>query len=81
MVAVNDFNAGRIVEIARSYGARVVQVRGERAKAKNVGVKLAKGEFVLFVDSDMELTPKVVEECLEAIESDEGIGGIIIPEF
>ena len=40
----------------------------------------AKGKYVLFIDSDMELTERVVEECVELAERDDKIGGIIIPE-
>ena len=80
VIVVDNFSTDRTVEIARGYGARVVQVRGERAKDKNVGLKLARGKYVLFIDSDMELTPRVVEECVKLAESDPRIGGIIIPE-
>lgn len=80
VIVVDNFSTDRTVEIARSYGARVVQIRGERVKAKNVGLRLARGKYVLFIDSDMELTPRVVEECVRLAESDPRIGGVIIPE-
>ena len=80
VIVVDNFSKDGTVEIAKSYGAKVIELRGERAKAKNVGLRFSKGEYVLFIDSDMELTPTVVEECVEKIESDPKIGGIIIPE-
>ncbi len=80
VIVVDNFSTDRTVEIARSYGAKVIQVRSERAKAKNIGLKHARGKYVLFIDSDMELTPRVVEECVKLAESDPRIGGIIIPE-
>jgi len=43
-------------------------------------LKKAKGKYVLFVDSDMELSKDVVEECVELARKDDKIGGIIIPE-
>jgi len=70
----------KTVEIAEKYGARIIQDNGERTKAKNIGLKHAKGKYVLFIDSDMELNKKVVEECVNLIESDKSIGGVIIPE-
>ena len=50
----------KTVEIAEKYGARIIQDNGERTKAKNIGLKHAKGKYVLFIDSDMELDKKVV---------------------
>jgi len=41
--------------------------------------RLAKGEFILSIDSDMELTPNVVAECVAKVES--GFDAVIIPEF
>ncbi|MET1101604.1 MAG: glycosyltransferase family A protein [Pyrodictiaceae archaeon] len=80
VIVVDNYSSDGTAEIARRYGARVVEVHGERARAKNVGLRLADGKYVLFIDSDMELTPRVVEECVELAESNPGIAGIIIPE-
>jgi len=80
VIVVDNFSTDRTVEIAKSYGAKVVQVRGGRTKAKNVGLRCARGKYVLFIDSDMELTPTVIEECVKLAESDPRIAGIIIPE-
>jgi len=80
VIVVDNFSTDRTVKIARSYEARVIQVRGERTKAKNIGLRLARGKYVLFIDSDMELTPTVIEECVKLAESNPRIGGIVIPE-
>lgn len=80
VIVVDRFSNDKTVEIAKSYGAKVLQLEAERAKAKNFGVKHARGKYVCFIDSDMELTSKVIEECVKLIENDNKIGGIIIPE-
>jgi glycosyltransferase involved in cell wall biosynthesis len=80
VIVVDNFSADSTVEMAKSYGAKVIQVRGERTKAKNVGLRHAKGKYVLFIDSDMELTPTVVEDCVRLAESNPNIGSRIIPE-
>ncbi len=77
---VDNYSTDKTVEIAKSYGVRVIQVRSERAKAKNIGLKHASGKYVLFIDSDMVLTPRVIEECVELAESNPRIAAIIIPE-
>ena len=80
IIVVDRFSEDKTVEIAGKYGARVYQLDCERTKAKNFGLRKARGDYVLFVDSDMELTKRVVEECVELAEGDGRIGGIIIPE-
>ncbi len=79
-IIVDNYSQDKTKEIAEEYGAKIIQVRSERAKAKNIGLKHAKGEYVLFLDSDMELTPRVIEECVKLATSKPEIAGIIIPE-
>jgi glycosyltransferase involved in cell wall biosynthesis len=79
VIVVDNYSRDRTREIAENYGARVVLCRGIRSRARNVGAGLAKGEFILSVDSDMELTPNVVGECVVKVES--GFDAVIIPEF
>lgn len=50
-----------------------------RCAQRNLGVKNAKGEYVLIIDSDMTLSPTVISSCVEKMQ-DEKIKGIIIPE-
>ncbi|MDH5266301.1 MAG: glycosyltransferase [Candidatus Bathyarchaeota archaeon] len=78
VVIVDNYSTDRTREITQKYGARVVFCKGIRSKDRNVGAGLAKGEFILSVDSDMELTPSVVSECVARAES--GFEAVIIPE-
>jgi len=80
IIVVDNYSIDKTLEIARNYGAKIVRTHGERARAKNIGLRHARGKYVLFVDSDMELTPTVVEECVKLAESSPEIAGIIIPE-
>jgi len=80
VIVVDNYSTDSTVSVAKKYDAKVIQVRGERARAKNIGLRHASGKYVLFIDSDMELTPRVVEECVRTAESNPKIAGIIIPE-
>ena len=80
VIVVDRFSADSTIEIAKRYGARIYQLDCERAKAKNFGLEIARGEYIMFVDSDMELNDKVVDECVNLMMSNERIGGIVIPE-
>lgn len=49
-----------------------------RADARAIGARNASGDYLLHIDSDMELTPSVVEECLRKGEAE--YDAAIIPE-
>ena len=80
IIVVDKNSRDKTVDIAKNYNAKVFQLNVERAEAKNFGLKNATGKYIFFVDSDMELTRDVIRECVDLIESNEKIGGVIIPE-
>jgi len=81
VVVVDDGSTDGTVEVAERYHCRVIRnPRRGRAEAKNEGIRGSFGEYLFFVDSDMELTPNVISECVDLAESDQRIGGIVIPE-
>lgn len=78
VIVVDNYSTDKTREIAEKYGAKVVLCRGIRSRARNVGAGLSKGEFILSIDSDMELTSNVVNECVVKMEND--FDAVIIPE-
>lgn len=78
IIVVDNHSKDRTVQIAQQYGN--VYIKGpERSSQRNYGASEASGAFVFFIDSDMELEPEVVEECvIEA--SKRNIDTIVIPE-
>lgn len=50
----------------------------ERSIQRNRGINEAKGEYILILDQDMYLTPKVVEECYREIHN---YIALVIPEI
>ncbi|MEM2950633.1 MAG: glycosyltransferase [Nitrososphaeria archaeon] len=81
IIIVDDGSTDSTINIAKKYGCNVINnpKRG-RAEAKNEGIKHSKGEYLLFIDSDMELTPSIINECIGIAEKVPNIGGIIISE-
>jgi glycosyltransferase involved in cell wall biosynthesis len=53
VIVVDSFSTDRTAEIAEREGARVVQVRGSRLIARIEGARIAKGDYVVNLDSDM----------------------------
>jgi glycosyltransferase involved in cell wall biosynthesis len=66
-------------KIIKKY-ARYFQDGPERSIQRNRGIKEGKGKYILIIDQDMYLTPKVVEECYEHMMKNNNIA-ITIPEI
>lgn len=80
VLLIDNYSSDETPRLAKEYSAKLVLLKGERTKAKNYGTRIARGKYVLFLDSDMALEPKVIEECVYKIESSNNIAGVIIPE-
>lgn len=80
IVVVDNESTDETVQIA-SRNADVVDTFGpERSAQRNRGARLAHGDYLLFIDSDMELAPGVVSECIEALQAG-GAPAVVIPEI
>ncbi len=81
-MVVDDSSTDDTAKLARKYTTNVfIQPHSERSVQRNFGASKAKGQYLLFLDADMELTPSVVSECVEKIQSNITIGAIAIPEL
>ncbi len=80
IIVVDNNSIDKTKEIARKYTKKVYNKGPERTYQKNYGIKKSKGDYLFFVDSDMELDKKVVFECVNKIKEDSKIGGICISE-
>jgi len=78
-IVVDSYSRDETVKIAKDFKAKVFHVTKERSVAKNLGTKNAQGKYLLFLDSDMELSPNVVEECVKLCEK-ENFDAAVIPE-
>jgi len=79
VIVVDGYSRDGTGEIAMKYGARVILASGTQAEARNLGLAESKGEYILFLDSDQRLTPRVVEECV-GICMEDGAEAVKIPE-
>lgn len=78
IIIADKFSTDSTREIAEKYGAIVIEDDSIRSKARNIAEKKSKGKFIFSIDSDMELTAKVIEEC---VQKSNNFDSIIVPEI
>lgn len=79
VVVVDGLSIDNTRKIVDEFKARIVTSPSKRSEARNMGAEHSKGEYLLFVDSDMELDPNVIMNCIEKIG--ERYDAIIVPEI
>lgn len=80
VILVDNNSKDATLDITKKYKVQIYQFGPERSAQRNYGEKKTKGKYLLFLDADMKLTPKVVETCIKKIRKGKNIGGVAIPE-
>ena len=80
LIVIDNGSTDKTLLIAKKYTRNVHTFGPERSAQRNFGAKKAKGKYIIFLDADMELTPKVIAQCIAAIEKNTKIGAVGIPE-
>jgi len=76
-VVVDNSSKDQTRDIATRLADRVASGGPERSAQRNQGAQLASGNYLLFIDADMELSERVVEDCVLRMA---GCDALIIPE-
>lgn len=80
LLLIDNNSTDNTLSIARKFKQVKVFEKGpERSAQRNYGAKNAKGDYLFFLDADMELTPKVIEDCVKKIYQEKA-EGIVVPE-
>jgi glycosyltransferase involved in cell wall biosynthesis len=70
IVVIDDNSSDRTPEIAKMMGAQVFPYVSESfAKKRNLGLKKAKGKWILYIDVDERLSPELARRINEITES------------
>lgn len=85
VIVVDNFSSdgtknevSRIRENVQNISIMFFQNSLLRSEARNFGAEIAKGRYLLLLDSDMELSSQLIEECFSKCETNSD--AIIIPE-
>ncbi|HSX24615.1 MAG TPA: glycosyltransferase family A protein [Candidatus Andersenbacteria bacterium] len=79
-IVIDNYSSDATQEIVLKKNANLLTGGDERAMQRNRGAFHAKGRFLLFIDSDMELAPHLISECVGIATYDHQIKAIVIPE-
>jgi glycosyltransferase involved in cell wall biosynthesis len=79
LIVVDNDSSDGTWEIAARLADVALRAGPERSAQRNLGTRRAAGEFVLWIDSDMELGPDVVRRAVAAAAEADAVG-VFIPE-
>lgn len=80
IIVVDNNSKDNTKEVAKKYTRKVYNFWPERTFQKNKGIEEANWKYIFFVDSDIELTKKIIEKCVQSFEKEKNIWWICIPE-
>jgi glycosyltransferase involved in cell wall biosynthesis len=80
IVLVDNYSTDDTLKLASKFTPYIFQKGPERSVQRNFGVERAHGSCVVIIDSDMELSPEVIAECVQAVQQNANTSAVIIPE-
>lgn len=76
IIVVDNNSTDNTSQIADKFGAKVYfEPINQISKARNFGVKHAKGSSLIFVDADTEISPQLLKNTFDALNNKSIIGG------
>lgn len=87
IIIVDSFSTDQTPVIGKQYGKvysfgrdpKQIHIFGAPFQ-RNYGGSKAKGDYIYWVDSDMRMTPGLIEDCIEALETQKA-DAVIVPEI
>jgi glycosyltransferase involved in cell wall biosynthesis len=79
VIVIDKHSTDDTVERARKKGVQILHTKELRSVARNIAAEKARGEFLVFLDSDITLSERVIEECIEKVS--QGALVITFPEI
>lgn len=80
LLVIDDHSTDETTTIAKSYGAQVTThtLSDDFALQRNLGLQIAKGDWVLYVDSDEEVSESLAKELIQASRAPSDVVGYMI---
>lgn len=82
IIVVSDGSPDNTVEVCKELGVKCVEKEnGGLSSARNAGIKVATGEYIMCLDADDKLVPGAVEEHVKLMVDDMTIAQCALMEF
>jgi glycosyltransferase involved in cell wall biosynthesis len=82
VIVVDNNSSDGTARVAETFGARVVfEPVNQISRARNAGAAEAQGQFLIFVDADSLISPSLLSQALDLLESGESCGGGALVAF
>lgn len=79
LLVIDNHSTDSTAQIAHRFADLVLTAGPERSAQRNLGVRSATGDWILWIDADMVLEPSVVSAAIEAAARDDAVA-VSIPE-
>ncbi len=79
VIVVDNFSGDNTPGLVNKYNVKFFTYGPERSAQRNYGVTKASGQFLFFLDADMELTPEVIKDCVTQVFK-QSLDGVVVPE-
>lgn len=80
LIVVDNHSQDKTKLIAKKYTGQVFTAGPERSRQRNFGANKAKGDYLFFLDADMELEKQVVNECVASLKKNKNLQGVVVSE-
>lgn len=82
IIVVSDGSPDNTVEVCKELGVRCIEKEnGGLSSARNAGIKVATGKFIMCLDADDKLVPGAIAEHMKLIQNDMTIAQCALMEF
>lgn len=80
IIVVDNNSIDRTKEMAKKYTDKVYNKGPERSAQRNFGmIDIAKGKYAMFIDADMVLSQRLIEESVNKMEKNKDLVGLYVP--
>ena len=82
IIVVDNHSTDDTVKLAKQYTKNIFTKGPERSAQRNYGmITKSQGQYVMYVDADMELSKKVISSCVSKVTKNPDIIGLYIREI